>query len=339
MGPPLGWGSEQPGRPVMRSPRRAGVNQRDARRAFWKCIAQDMETEAAALAGTVSQPLEPRWFREAGGIASIDPAPHSGRYLAFSQREEIALLWAHDCRVREISRKLPRSLTFGASQFPDLTFRGKDEGQGRRAGRRWGTCWRPEQFRRRIPIDYRDDQSMRLSDKVIYQALYIQGRGALQRELTPYLRSGRALRVPQARKQQRAKHFVTAEVMISERPAEIADRAVPGHWEGDLIIGLNRSAISTLVERTTRFTMLRQLPPTKGHGVEGRAKNGPALAGPGQRRFATPSRQSSRYYPSICGDHWRVTKVQRWPSMDRDESTRSWRFTSVPPESMAPRDQ
>lgn len=85
MGRPLGWGSEQTGRPVMRSPGRPGVNQLDSKRAFWKCIAQGMETEAAALACNVSQPLGPRWFREAGGMAPIDLAPHSGRYLSFSE--------------------------------------------------------------------------------------------------------------------------------------------------------------------------------------------------------------------------------------------------------------
>jgi len=116
----------------------------------------------------------------------------------------------------------------------------------------------------------------------IYQALYVQGRGALRRELSACLRTGRALRVPAARTNNRGKGFVTDEVMISARPAEVADRAVPGHWEGDLIIGLNKSAIGTLVERSTRFTMLLHLPPMPGHDPQVRpAKGGPPLAGHG----------------------------------------------------------
>ena len=122
---------------------------------------------------------------------------------------------------------------------------------------------------------------MRISHEAIYQALYVQGRGALRRELTACLRTGRALRVPRARSRRRGKSFVTPEIMISERSAEAADRAVPGHWEGDLIIGLGRSAIGTLVERTTRFTMLLHLPRMEGHGTVPRVKNGPALAGHG----------------------------------------------------------
>jgi IS30 family transposase len=130
-------------------------------------------------------------------------------------------------------------------------------------------------------IDFPDDMTMRISHEAIYQALFIQGRGALRRELTACLRSGRALRVPRARARGRGKSFVTPQIMISERPAEAVDRAVPGHWEGDLILGLGSSAIGTLVERTTRFTMLLHLPRMPGHGETARQKNGPALAGHG----------------------------------------------------------
>jgi IS30 family transposase len=121
---------------------------------------------------------------------------------------------------------------------------------------------------------------MRVSHEAIYQALYVQGRGALRRELTACLRTGRALRVPRARTRERGKKFVTREIMISKRPAEAEDRAVPGHWEGDLILGLDSSAIGTLVERTTRFTMLLYLPRMQGHGGP-RGHNGPMLAGHG----------------------------------------------------------
>ncbi len=103
----------------------------------------------------------------------------------------------------------------------------------------------------------------------------------MKRELVACLRTGRALRVPRARTQRKSWAHVTPEAMISERPAEAADRAVPGHWEGDLLIGLERSAIGTLVERTTRFTMLIHLPREAGFGTIPRTKNGPALAGYG----------------------------------------------------------
>jgi IS30 family transposase len=162
---------------------------------------------------------------------------------------------------------------------PTVLWKGRRHGP--RQDRRWGKAWSPQQIAERLRLDYPDDIKMRISHEAIYQALYIQGRGALRRELTQCLRTGRALRVPRARTNGRGKSFVTPEVLISERPAEAEDRAVPGHWEGDLILGLNRSAIGTLVERTTRFTLLLHLPPMEGHGVGPRAKNGPALAGHG----------------------------------------------------------
>ncbi|RCS21322.1 IS30 family transposase [Phyllobacterium salinisoli] len=131
--------------------------------------------------------------------------------------------------------------------------------KGRRAihrqSRRWSTAWSSEQIARRLKLDFPEDLTMRISHEAIYQALYIQGRGALKRELSACLRSGRALRLPRERARIRGKSFIADALMISDRPAEIGDRAVPGHWEGDLILGLGSSAIGTLVEPTTRVWM------------------------------------------------------------------------------------
>jgi IS30 family transposase len=266
----------------------------------------------------------------------------SGRYLSFSEREEIAILHAKELGMRAIARRLGRAPSTISRELrrnaatrsggfdyrattaqwhadrrarrpkvgklakndalrtwveerlaghvctPDgrpiagprfSTWNGRRH--GRRTDRRWAKAWSPEQIARRLPIEFPDDESMRISHEAIYQALYVQGRGALRRELVACLRTGRALRVPRARAGSRGRTFVPSQLLISERPAEVEDRVVPGHWEGDLIIGLKQSAIGTLVERTTRFTMLLHLPRLDRYGKEPRVKNGAALAGHG----------------------------------------------------------
>jgi IS30 family transposase len=198
-----------------------------------------------------------------------------------ARRPKVAKLVEND-RLREyVSDRLSGVITHpDGTPVPGPQVRWIGRRHGRRQDRRWARAWSPEQIARRLVVEFPDDESMRISHEAIYQALYVQGRGALRRELVACLRTGRALRVPRARVAGRARGFVTEEVMISQRPAEAEDRAVPGHWEGDLILGLGRSAIGTLVERTSRFTMLLHLPPMEGHGAS-RVNNGPALTGRG----------------------------------------------------------
>jgi IS30 family transposase len=131
-------------------------------------------------------------------------------------------------------------------------WKGLNKPQGQ--DRRWATAWSTEQISHRLKVDFPDDESMRISHEAIYQSLFIQGRGALERELVTCLRTGRALRQPRARAQHRPQGHVTADVVFSRRPAQAADRAVPGHWEGDLIIGTGRSAIG-------RSSSVRAAPP------------------------------------------------------------------------------
>src|SRR5450759_2090862 len=199
-----------------------------------------------------------------------------------AKRPKVAKLAANDALRDYVQERLAGMVTAPDGMVirgPAVPWVGRRH--GRREDRRWATSWSPEQISSRLRVDFPYDESMRISHEAIYQALYVQGRGALRRELTACLRTGRALRVPQARTRGRGKRFVTDEILISARPAEVEDRAVPGHWEGDLIIGLERSAIGTLVERTTRFTMLLHLPRMAGHGLTPPVKNGPPLAGHG----------------------------------------------------------
>jgi IS30 family transposase len=198
-----------------------------------------------------------------------------------SERPKVAKLAANDALRQYVQDRLAgviRTADGTAAPGPQVRWIGRRH--GRRQDRRWANSWSPEQIANRVRVDFPNDVSMRISHEAIYQALYVQGRGALRRELVACLRTGRALRVPRARTRGRGKKFVCSEIMISERPAEANDRAVPGHWEGDLILGLGSSAIGTLVERSSRFTMLLHLPRMDEHG-QARIKNGPALAGHG----------------------------------------------------------
>ena len=199
-----------------------------------------------------------------------------------ARRPKVARLTIHDALRTYVTERLAGTVVAATGRpIAGPVVPWKSRRHGRRQHRRWALAWSPEQIAHRLPLDFPDDLTMRISHEAIYQALYVQGRGALRRELTACLRTGRTLRVPRARAPSRGKGFVTPDVLISTRPPEVEDRAVPGHWEDDLILGLGSSAIGTLVERTTRFTMLLHLPPMPGHHAQTREKNGPALAGHG----------------------------------------------------------
>jgi IS30 family transposase len=249
-----------------------------------------MHTAGASAAAGVSQGAGQRWFVDAGGVAPLSLTEPSGRYLSFVEREEIAILFAQRVGVREIARRVgrdpstisrelrrnaatrggrwdyrassaqwhaerrlarPKVSKLAANERLRAHVQAKLSGPGR---------WSPEQIMCRLEFDFPEDESMRVSHETIYRSLYVQGRGALRRELTACLRTGRAVRKPKRRQNIRGKRPIPPEIMISERPAEVEDRAVPGHWEGDLIIGSAQSAIGTLVERRTRYVMLVPLP-------------------------------------------------------------------------------
>jgi IS30 family transposase len=263
------------------------------RRAFWRLIADGVVAEKAGQRVRVQKSTGTRWFREAGGmcpISLVEPAAKS-RYLSLAEREEIAVGVAAGLSLAVIGAGLGRDRSTigreiarnGVIRWPAsyraVPAQAKAEKRATRpkTGKLAGCPrlaahvqteltkkWSPEQIRGRLLLAFPDDLEMRVSHETIYQALFVQGRGGLKRELTTCLRTGRALRKPRRQVGVR-KGAIVDKVLISDRPAAVEDRAVPGDWEGDLITGMqNKTAIGTLVERTTRFTMLLHLPADHG---------------------------------------------------------------------------
>jgi len=263
------------------------VELQELRRAFWREVRAGSSTVRAAGCAGVAESVGRRWFRECGGVAPLALADPVGRFLSLAEREEIAVGLAEGLSQAAIaarigrdpgtvSRELRRNVTPG-KPYRAVAAQAAAEARARRPKRRklehpplqelvqagLVKRWSPQQIARRLRRDFPDDEAMQASHETIYRALFVQGRGALRRELASCLRTGRAIRRPRRRLDGRADpdRRIPDKVMISERPAEVADRAVPGHWEGDLILGKsNKSAIGTLVERSTRFCMLLHLP-------------------------------------------------------------------------------
>jgi transposase, IS30 family len=264
---------------------------REVQRGFWRLIQQGQSSRDAASGVGAGHNVAEGWFRHSGGMSPLRLTV-SGRYLSMAEREEIACARAAGHGVRQIaslvgrdpatiSRELRRGIGWHKDGYRASVAQACADQRCRRPKpRRLQTNaalraivedklthrWSPEQIRDWLPEAYPDDAEMRVSHEAIYQALYVQGRGGLRRELAVCLRTGRAIRKPHRRSDER-RGRIPGMISISERPAEADDRAVPGHWEGDLIVGpASTTAIGTLVERTTRFVMLLHLPAR--HGAE-----------------------------------------------------------------------
>ncbi len=221
----------------------------------------------------------------AGGVRPRRGRNLKGRCLTFAQREEIAILRAQGQSLRAIGEVIGRSASTVSRELnrntkPGTAYRATSahmlayERASRPKPAKLHTNmalrtvveddlakkYSPEQIAGRLRVQFPDQEEMWVSPETIYQSLYVQSRGALNRDLAACLRTGRAVRRP-SRKTGQRKNRIPGMINISQRPPEVEDRAVPGHWEGDLIIGKgNQTAIGTLVERTTNYTMLVHLP-------------------------------------------------------------------------------
>ena len=256
---------------------------------FWVLMASGATLTGASETVGVSRATGRKWRQATGGrIPRRRPEP-SGRYLSLEERLQIADLYLGGAGVRAIavvigrspatvSRELRRNgsapTARRAGKYAPYAAQKQAEMRGRRpkaskfdhaelatvVQSRLCVKWSPEQISLHLAETFPERAEMRVCPETIYQALYVQGRGHLRADLHRHLRTGRAVRRPRGSSvTKRGK--IPNMILISERPAEVADRAVPGHWEGDLILGSNcRSAIATLVERQTRYTMLVHLP-------------------------------------------------------------------------------
>ncbi len=263
---------------------------REWRDRFWEVHSRGVRIKDAALEAGVEYEAARDWVYETGGVRPR-PQKSSGRYLALEEREIIGLELALGTTMAAIAamlgrhpstigREFARNKQLGSApktpkgSYRPLSAQGKADRRARRPKMRkleysprlaaWvekklALNWSPKQISSRLLLAFPDDEEMRISHEAIYQSLYVQGRGGLRKELHKHLRSGRSLRKPK-RKLPDQRGRIPGMVMISERPAEVNDRAIPGHWEGDLIIGRHhQSAIGTLVERTTRYLILLHL--------------------------------------------------------------------------------
>lgn len=260
-------------------------------RQFWRGIRAGLSVDEAATQAGASWSWGRRIFVRLGGVNPTKTTdPLDRRYLRFEEREEIMRLQASGLGVRAIAREIGRNPSTVSRELKRAVgVRGYRAGmaqthadRGRRGPRNAKLACNlrlrrevqarlerhdsPEQIAGRLKLDFPDEPEMWVSTETIYQSLYIQARGGLKRELTAYLRTGRVMRKPRRTPGHRRTRIPDM-VLISERPAEIEDRAVPGHWEGDLIMGskVSNSSVGTLVERTTGFVMLLHLP--NGYGT------------------------------------------------------------------------